>query len=136
VTGFTVSLLTSRSSPSYKASVNMQGLSFDISNDAILNITIAPCSKTVSTLQICLISTKLAHLKTLRTRYLVLDAKVTRFTFYWLVYDIENWGSKLLPSSSLLQFGFPAVQMSPGIVRNFLVISGFNISSPIGYEWI
>ncbi len=81
---------------------------------------------------ICLVSTQLADLKTLRVRYLAMNNNVTQsIIFYPISYRASGTGSifinDLLPRSGY--YGIPYINLIGAIP--FVIIAGLNLTAPI-----
>jgi hypothetical protein len=69
-------------------------------------------------------------LKKLQVRYLLLDSGFNKFSIYLLSYYNQGGGTINLAASSPINvnYGLPTISMT-GTVRNFLIITGMNVTT-------
>ena len=125
---FDVTLLTPR--VSYTGRLTIQQLTFDVAAGGILNYTISTCAIYNTKILACMYSTSLNNLNVLRIRYIALDAAFSKFLIYTATIT-SNPGLAISNGAPYQKnFGLPALNTNT-IHRNFLIYSGFNISSNV-----
>lgn len=101
--------------------------------DLRVNITIAPCDYYINGLTACLYSTSLHRLKTMRTRYLVLDTAFSKVTFYRLSYTVSGLAKLLnITAPIITDYQLSPITFGTGTINNFLIINGLNVTSISG----